>query len=429
MLETVGAWMQGPCHGTGTDRRTACRFCASFSGRARKYQSVFVISIPAPRTGKQGQGRSRFMGAWEGGRALSWEVRGATGSICCPTSPIDAAPAALEEFPKGKGERIQKIYAPSRLFASVFLLDLGLQRNCNCNGDCRAPSFPPPAVPSAGDALSLDSRLEQSSAAAKPTQPRARVQWLCDASKHQVRALIRPRLRIPCCAYRLPALPVVDARSPVETCRRASRKLPSLSSPPPLLLASVLLPPLRHWSPAAIESLDAVASLAWCCRRRRRRRRRPPPNEPWRPNMARRCRYLYRSHHPPPGRIATLSRHRPRPRLLLFLRPLDPAPIPAPAPLRNLSCPLPLLRMTQPWTPPSSTCSTSRLISRPSWLSSSPRSSAPTSKWSSTCCAISSASSLPMPTSIVSHSFFFTLLPTSCYLQLPVLFLALFAQP
>lgn len=124
MLQTVGAWMQGPCHGPGTDRRATFRFCASFSGRARKYQSVFVISIPAPRTGKQGQGRSRLMGAWEGGRALSWEVRGATGSICCPTSPIDAAPAALEEFPKSKGERIQKIYAPIpslcvRLFAGL----------------------------------------------------------------------------------------------------------------------------------------------------------------------------------------------------------------------------------------------------------------------------------------------------------------------
>jgi len=188
--------------------------------------------------GRQGQGRSRFMGTWEG--VVVGSERSDQGASAAPLLQPALHLQRWKNSPRARRSASKKSTLPSRPFASVSCWTW----DCNCNG--RSTTQLPASHLCHLATPFLDSRLE-SSAAAKSTQPRARVQWLCDASKHQLRAAIPPRLRIPCCAYRLPALPVVDARSPVETCRRASRKLPSPSPPPsPLLLALVLLPPLRH---------------------------------------------------------------------------------------------------------------------------------------------------------------------------------------
>ena len=93
------------------------------------YAVVFVISQAPSAAARAGHvlGRCVVVG--------TWEVTGATGSICSPTSPIDGKNA-----PKGEGEGewrecIQKIYcvrSPSRLFASL--------------GTAKAPSTQAPSV-------------------------------------------------------------------------------------------------------------------------------------------------------------------------------------------------------------------------------------------------------------------------------------------
>lgn len=215
-------------------------FSASSSGRARKRRvPIRIHDFPGLREGKGKGGR----GSWElceggRGRVLSWEVRGATGSICCPTfSNRRCTCSNWKISPKARASASKKSTPPYPVSLRPSLAGLGsATATATATTELQASHLRLRHLATPIFDLRLEPSSAAAAAAAKSTQPRARVQWLCDASKHQVRAVIRPRLRIPCCAYRLPALPVVDARSPVETCRRASRKLPAPS--PPLLLAS-----------------------------------------------------------------------------------------------------------------------------------------------------------------------------------------------